>query len=167
MIVRLLQQRFLQARLHLEFLTTKTTLRKLKDALTALPEGLNDTYDKTMERINSQYPDQATLAKKVLCWLFYAYQPLTMLVVQHAVSVEIGDRNLDDENSTLQRLGCTLRCECACHKAYHYNTPHPLESFIGILSVQCPYYSTRHDRCNLRSCRRRTDFALRAVYHFP
>ena len=71
------------------------------------------------------------------------------------------------ENSTLQRLGCTLRCGCACHKAYHYNTPHPLESFIGILSVQCPYYSTRHDRCNLRSCRRRTDFALRAVYHFP
>ena len=88
----------MQARLHLEFLTTKTTLRKLKDALTALPEGLNDTYDKTMERINSQYPDQATLARKVLCWLFYAYQPLTMLEVQHAVAVEIGDQSLDDDN---------------------------------------------------------------------
>ena len=87
----------MQARLHLEFLTTKTTLRKLKDALTALPEGLNDTYDKTMERIHSQYPDQASLARKVICWLFHAYQPLTMLEVQHAVAVEIGDQSLDDD----------------------------------------------------------------------
>ena len=87
----------MQARLHLEFLTTKTTLRKLKDALTALPEGLNVTYDKTMERIHSQYPDHVTLARKVLCWLFYA-QRLTMLEVQHAVAVEIGDQSLDDDN---------------------------------------------------------------------
>ena len=71
------------------------------------------------------------------------------------------------ENSTLQRLGCTLRCGCTCHKAKHYETPYPLESFVGLLSVQCPYYSTGHDRCNLRSCHRMTAFALRVAYHFP
>lgn len=71
------------------------------------------------------------------------------------------------ENSTLQRLGCTLLCGCTCHKAKHYETPHPLESFVGLLSFQCPYYSTGQDRCNLRSCHRMTAFALRVAYHFP
>ena len=94
----------MQARLHLESLTTKTTLRKLKDALTDLPERLNDTYDQTMERVNSQYPDQATLARRVLCWLFHASQPLTMLEVQHAVAVEIGDQSLDDDSIPEEEL---------------------------------------------------------------
>lgn len=89
---------FLQARLHLESLTTKTTLRKLKDALIALPEGLNNCYDETMERINSQHTDQATLARKVLSWVFYASQPLTMLEIQHALAVEAGDAHLDEDN---------------------------------------------------------------------
>ena len=51
-----------------------------------------------MQRIHSQYPDQATLARKVLCWLFHAYQPLTMLEVQHAVAVEMNDQILDNDN---------------------------------------------------------------------
>ncbi|KAL9070376.1 MAG: hypothetical protein Q9161_004935 [Pseudevernia consocians] len=89
---------FLQARLHLDFLTTKTTLRKLKNALAALPEGLNDTYDETMERINSQHTDQSTLASKVICWVFYASRPLTMLEIQHALAVETGDATLDEDN---------------------------------------------------------------------
>lgn len=90
--------RFLQARLHFDFLTTKTTLRKLKNALTALPEGLNDTYDEAMKRINSQHPDQAVLARKVLCWVFHAFRPLTMIEMQHALAVETGDPNLDKHN---------------------------------------------------------------------
>lgn len=88
----------------MESLTTKTTLRKLKDALTALPEGLNKTYDETMERINSQHPDQATLARKVLCWVFYAFRPLTMLEIQHALAVETGDSMLDEDNIPEQEL---------------------------------------------------------------
>ena len=88
----------------MESLTTKTTLRKLKDALTALPEGLDKTYDETMERINSQHPDQATLARKVLCWVFKAFRPLTMLEIQHALAVETGDSMLDEDNIPEQEL---------------------------------------------------------------
>ena len=88
----------------MESLTTKTTLRKLKDALTALPEGLDNTYDETMERINSQHPDQATLARKVLCWVFHAFHPLTMLEIQHALAVETGDSMLDEDNIPEQEL---------------------------------------------------------------
>ena len=88
----------------MESLTTKTTLRKLKDALTALPEGLDKTYDETMERINSQHPDQATLARKVLCWVFHAFRPLTVLEIQHALAVETGDSMLDEDNIPEQEL---------------------------------------------------------------
>ena len=94
----------MQARLHLDSLTTKTTLRKLKNALTALPEGLDNTYDETMERINSQHPDQATLAMKVLCWVFHAFRPLTVLELQHALAVETGDPMLDEDNVPEQEL---------------------------------------------------------------
>lgn len=88
----------------MESLTTKTTLRKLKDALIALPEGLDKTYDETMERINSQHPDQATLARKVLCWVFHAFRPLTVLEIQHALAVETGDSMLDEDNIPEQEM---------------------------------------------------------------
>ncbi len=51
-----------------------------------------------MERINSQHIDQATLARKVLYWVFYASRPLTILEIQHALAVETGDTNLDEDN---------------------------------------------------------------------
>lgn len=76
----------------------------MKDALTALPEGLDKTYDETMERINSQHPDQATLARKVLCWVFHAFRPLTVLEIQHALVVETGDSMLDEDNIPEQEL---------------------------------------------------------------
>ena len=53
-----------------------------------------------MDRINTQHPDQATLAQKVLYWVFHAYRPLTMLELQHALAVETGDSSLDEDNIT-------------------------------------------------------------------
>jgi len=90
--------RFLQARLHLDSLATTTTLRKLKEALVSLPEGLNKTYDETFERVHAQSPDQANLARKAVYWVFFACRPLKMLELQHALAVEPGDKILDEEN---------------------------------------------------------------------
>ena len=70
----------------------------MKNALTTLPEGLNSTYDEAIERINAQHPDQAALARKIICWVFHAFQPLTMPELQHALAVETGDSNLDTDN---------------------------------------------------------------------
>lgn len=90
--------RFLQARLHLDSLNTTATLRKLKEALKTLPEGLNQTYDETFRRINAQHPDQASLATRALYWVFHASKPLSILQLQHALAVEIGDQTLDEDN---------------------------------------------------------------------
>lgn len=38
------------------------------------------------------------LARKVLSWVFHAFRPLTMLELQHALAVEVGDAALDEDN---------------------------------------------------------------------
>lgn len=86
------------ARLHLDSLSTKTTLRKFKTALESLPVDLNMTYDEIWERIKAQNPDDADLAKKVVYWVFHAVRPLTVLELQHALAVESGDTTLDEDS---------------------------------------------------------------------
>jgi hypothetical protein len=51
-----------------------------------------------MERINGQIKDQEELAKQVLAWITYAKRPLTMAELQHALGVEAGESELDEEN---------------------------------------------------------------------
>ncbi|KAM0424179.1 hypothetical protein ACHAPT_010548 [Fusarium lateritium] len=51
-----------------------------------------------MERVQSQFPDQAELAKDVLQWIVCARVPLSVSELQHALAVEIGQEYLDLEN---------------------------------------------------------------------
>jgi hypothetical protein len=84
------------ARLYLDTLTTKITRRKIKSALDNLPEGLDSIYDELMKRIRLQNPrDHADLAIRVLGWIFFSVRPLTVQEVQHALTIEEGDRSLD------------------------------------------------------------------------
>ncbi|KAH0538579.1 hypothetical protein FGG08_004829 [Glutinoglossum americanum] len=91
---------FLLARLHLDSIATKTNLRDVKLALKYLPEGLDTTYDKVIQRINGQDSGRATLASKVLCWIFYAVRPLTVKEIQHALAVEPNDTCLGEDGLT-------------------------------------------------------------------
>lgn len=95
---------FLQARLHLDSLIAKTNLRKLKVALDSLPEGLDETYDEVVERINTQNADDSALAWKVLGWILHSAQPLTVIELQHALAVEPGDSYLDEDSITGEEL---------------------------------------------------------------
>jgi ankyrin repeat protein len=51
-----------------------------------------------MERIEGQIEDQKRLAKQVLSWITCAKRPLTISELQHALAVEIGESELDEEN---------------------------------------------------------------------
>jgi hypothetical protein len=51
-----------------------------------------------MGRIEGQLQDQEELAKQVLSWITCAKRPLTILELQHALAIEIGDSKLDEEN---------------------------------------------------------------------
>lgn len=89
--------RFLLARLHLDSLMAKTTLRKMKLALELLPEELEKTYDQVMLRIRAQDPEYVALAVKALGWIHHALRPLTRLQIQHALAIEPEDTKFDED----------------------------------------------------------------------
>ena len=88
---------FLLARLYIESLTRLITLRKVKAALTALPEGLENMYQEVLERIQGQDTELASLAMKVLGWIYHAKRPLQLPELQHALAVEPEDTFLDED----------------------------------------------------------------------
>ncbi|KFZ08626.1 hypothetical protein V502_09249 [Pseudogymnoascus sp. VKM F-4520 (FW-2644)] len=70
------------------------TLKKLPRGSTAL----NEAYDEAIERIDSQLPEESELAKTVLSWITYAMRQLTTKELSHALAVEIGESELDEDN---------------------------------------------------------------------
>ena len=93
--------RFLLAKLHLDFLKDKTTPRSVKRAVEGLPKGggaLEKAYDEAIERIENQRPGFCELAKRAILWITYAERQLTVRELQHALAIEIGERNFDPDN---------------------------------------------------------------------
>lgn len=90
--------RFLLAKLHVDSLAKKRTLREIGVALDNLPTKLDDTYEQAMERIRNQDPDDITLAEKILGWISYAKRPLTVKELQYALAVSSEDMDIDEED---------------------------------------------------------------------
>jgi hypothetical protein len=72
-------------------LSQKTNARKVRDTLDKLPTGLNATYDRTMQRIESQCSEKCELGFHVLMWISTSYRSLTFLELQQALAVHTGD----------------------------------------------------------------------------
>ncbi|KAL6361198.1 hypothetical protein LRP88_04661 [Fusarium phalaenopsidis] len=91
---------FLLAELHLNSLQGKFSPKDIRRALKALPTGstaYDETYKAAMERIGSQANTEA-FAKKVLAWITCARRPFTTSELQHALAVEVGEMEFDEEN---------------------------------------------------------------------
>ncbi|KAJ7659519.1 hypothetical protein B0H17DRAFT_1212850 [Mycena rosella] len=89
---------FLLAKLHMESLITKNTIRALRDALNNMPKDLEHTYDEAMERIDRQSEDDRNIAHLVLIWISNAKRPLSIAELQEALAVEPGDTTFDSDN---------------------------------------------------------------------
>jgi hypothetical protein len=61
-------------------------------------ETLGQAYEHAMESIKSQKAGFRQLAEQVLMWITCARRPLTALELQHALAVEVGEPQLDEEN---------------------------------------------------------------------
>src|SRR4051794_26613842 len=85
--------RFLIAQLHLNFLKGKRSPTAVRDASKKLPTGsdaYHRAYSDAMERIEGQLSDQVELAKEALSWITCAKRPLTILELQHALAIKVG-----------------------------------------------------------------------------
>jgi hypothetical protein len=96
-----LRTRFLLAQLLMDSFRDKLTIRDVKSALQKLPQG-SDAYDiaysTAMERIFAQGEGPSKMAKKILAWILCAHRPLSTLELLHALAVEPGDNEIDEDN---------------------------------------------------------------------
>lgn len=91
--------RFLLARLHIESLASAAALSisHVRRKLQTLPTTLVGTYDEAMRRIEVQEPDHQSIALKTLAWVSYAFRSLSLGELQHALAIEPGRVELDEE----------------------------------------------------------------------
>ncbi|KAJ6502837.1 ankyrin repeat-containing domain protein [Mycena vitilis] len=92
------QGMFLLAKLHIESLTTKNTIKALRTALQNLPKDLTGTYDEAMERVERQNEDDKQLAHQVFTWVTNAMRPMSVAELRDALAVEPGTSFLDGDN---------------------------------------------------------------------
>lgn len=96
--VLIIRCRFLLVKLHMDSLCSKMTIRDLRKALTTLPTGLEESYNHAMDRIDLQDQDPRQLAYRILYWISYAFRPLTVEELRHALGVEPEEPEFDKEN---------------------------------------------------------------------
>ncbi|KFY30332.1 hypothetical protein V493_01980, partial [Pseudogymnoascus sp. VKM F-4281 (FW-2241)] len=100
-IVQAVDGMFLLARLHVDSLRGKGTKKEIRSTLENLPKGptaLSKAYDEAIERIEGQLPEESARAKRVLSWITYAERQLTTKELSHALAVEAGESELDEDN---------------------------------------------------------------------
>ncbi|KAJ7443837.1 ankyrin repeat-containing domain protein [Mycena latifolia] len=97
-IVRRSDGMFLLAKLHLDSLATKHTVKAVRDALDKLPSDLNNTYNEVLNRIDRQSEDDRNLARRALSWISNAKRLLRTSELREALAVEQGSTKLDPDN---------------------------------------------------------------------
>ncbi|KAF7347221.1 Ankyrin repeat-containing protein [Mycena venus] len=97
-IISNVQGMFLLAKLHIESLTTKNTVKAVWEALQHLPKDLKLTYDEIMERIDRQNEEDRQLAHLALTWVANAKRPLSVAELREALAIEPGAASLDNDN---------------------------------------------------------------------
>lgn len=90
--------RFLLARMQLDSLIGLESSEAINTALKSLPITLDEAYFQIMKKINRPPLVSCQLAKGVLSWIMIARRSLTMLELQNALAVKIGDTELDEKN---------------------------------------------------------------------
>lgn len=95
--------KFLYAKLYLDSIKTKETVRAIHETLNTFPESLEDLYKENMLRVQSG-PFHA-LGLKVLSRVIYASRLLTLSELQHLVPIIPGRTELDDDDADVDQEG--------------------------------------------------------------
>ena len=81
----------------MDTLASKSSVKALRDALDKLSSNMGDTYREAIRRIEAQDEDDKKLAMRVLAWITHTLRPLKGMELLHALAVEAGQTDLDEE----------------------------------------------------------------------
>ncbi|KAF2416552.1 hypothetical protein EJ08DRAFT_600422, partial [Tothia fuscella] len=122
------------AKLHIDALITKTSVKAIHNALETMPKKLDATYYLIMARIDEQNDDDAKLARRLLSWLTYSARPMTVAELQHALVVDLQTYSVDkdsliDQEMMLSVCGgiVTVEESSSIIRLIHYTTQEYLE----------------------------------------
>ena len=87
--------RFLLSTLHIKMVLGMPTISQRRKALETLPTDLFDSFQEIIARIRESHQGQAKLGIQVLMWLHFAYRPLKLAELQHALAIEKGDTKFE------------------------------------------------------------------------
>ena len=93
--------RFLLARLHVDSLLDKRTIKDVKTSLENLTKGaaaLDVAYTDALQRIEGQLEGDRELARRVLSWITFAKRPLTTTEICCALAVEPEEAEIDPDS---------------------------------------------------------------------
>lgn len=93
--------RFLVARLQLNSLRTKTTLRSLREAVGSSPKNLDELYYEAWHRVSSQNSDSRKAAQDALRWLSCSFRQLRAQELRHALATQTGDKSMKEEETLM------------------------------------------------------------------
>ncbi|KAJ7210932.1 ankyrin repeat-containing domain protein [Mycena rebaudengoi] len=88
---------FLLAKLHVDSILTKHTVKAIRIALQNLPEDLEHTYNEAMDRIDAQSKEDKAIARLALTWVANAKRPLSVAELLEATAIEPDTKSLDRE----------------------------------------------------------------------
>ena len=95
-VVQKANGRFLYAKLFMNSLKCKQTLRHIQDTLDSFPDEVNEVYSGTLQRILEQkVADDRNLGLKALSRIVCAHRPLSLSELQHTLAIEPGSTKFD------------------------------------------------------------------------
>ncbi len=118
---------FLLAKFNMDTLESRLNIKQLMAALKTLPQELDGTYADAMMRITELPPSTRDTVLQFLCWVVFAEQPLHEKAIEHALAVDEGETDIDDDSIIRAR---TLANKCAglvqfdesdCLRLVHYS----------------------------------------------
>ncbi|KAJ7241052.1 hypothetical protein B0H12DRAFT_1326331 [Mycena haematopus] len=138
-IVRRSDGMFLMAKLHIDSLTSKHTVKAVQDTLKRLPNDLESTYDEVMERIRRQSEDDRNLALRTLSWIFNAKRILRPSELRAALAVEPGTTKLDPNNlvamNTILSVCAGLLTTSSAYRPRHFPAHQPRSQYMHRISI--------------------------------
>ena len=118
--------------------SSKMSVKALKKAIDELPTTLNQLYDDAFHRIDTQNEDDREMAYKALRWVAYAYQPLTIQILEEILAVDSESQDFDCEAMPLLSLvldvcaGLLIIDEQTQHvRLVHYTTQDYFDALVA------------------------------------
>ena len=108
--VLIYHDRFLLPNLHVKMILEMPTKAQRREALVQLPPDLYNSFQGIISRIQGRPNASAELGMRVLMWLHFAYRPLKLVELQHALAVRKDHMEFDSDYIPSQKalLDCCL-----------------------------------------------------------